>query len=89
MPGTRSGAIARAHECYDSGAFLDGLRALVAVPTESQLPERLPDLRRYCEQTLPPLLAEMGFAHEVLDNPETGRGPVLLATRIAAILDRA
>jgi len=82
MPGTRSGAIARAHECYDSGAYLDRLRALVAVPTESQLPERLPDLRRYCEQTLPPLLVDMGFAHEVLENPEAGRGPVLLATRI-------
>jgi acetylornithine deacetylase/succinyl-diaminopimelate desuccinylase-like protein len=82
MPGTRSGAIARAHRCFDGGDYLDRLRALVAVPTESQLPERLPDLRRYCAETLPPLLDEMGFAHQVLDNPEAGRGPVLVSTRI-------
>ncbi|MBR0679587.1 M20/M25/M40 family metallo-hydrolase [Roseomonas eburnea] len=82
MPGTRSGAVARAHECFDSGAYLAHLRDLVAVPTESQLPERLPDLRRYCDSALPPLLAGMGFTHEVLENPEAGCGPVLLATRI-------
>jgi acetylornithine deacetylase/succinyl-diaminopimelate desuccinylase-like protein len=82
MPGTRSGAIARAHRCFDGGDYLDRLRALVAVPTESQLPERLPDLRRYCAETLPPLLDDMGFAHQVLDNPEAGRGPVLVSTRM-------
>lgn len=82
MAGTRNGAIARAHDCFDGGAYLDRLRALVAVPTESQLPERLPDLRRYCAETLPPLLDGMGFAHQVLDNPEPGRGPVLISTRI-------
>jgi acetylornithine deacetylase/succinyl-diaminopimelate desuccinylase-like protein len=82
MTASREGAIARAQACFDDGRYLASLRDLVAVPTESQMPDRLPDLRRYCAETLPPLLAPMGFACEVLENPEAGRGPVLLATRI-------
>ena len=35
MPGSREGAIARAHATYDDGRYLDALRALVAVPTET------------------------------------------------------
>jgi acetylornithine deacetylase/succinyl-diaminopimelate desuccinylase-like protein len=81
MTGSREGAIARAHECYDDGRYLAALRDLVAVPTESQMPERRPDLYRYCQETLPPMLAPMGFACETLDNPDTRHGPVLLATR--------
>jgi len=82
MPGTRSGAVARAHAIFDDGTYLQRLRDLVAVPTESQIAERLPDLRRYCEATIPPLLTDMGFAIQVLDNPDPRGGPVLLATRI-------
>ncbi|MFC7542310.1 hypothetical protein ACFQU2_26395 [Siccirubricoccus deserti] len=82
MPGSREGAIARAVARYDDGQYLAALRTLVAVPTESQMPQRLPDLYRYCAEVLPPMLADMGFVSTVLDNPEAGRGPVLLATRI-------
>ncbi len=82
MVGSREGAIARAHECFDSGRYLGALRELVAVPTESQMPERRPDLYRYCQQTLPPMLAPMGFSCETLDNPDPRHGPVLLATRV-------
>ncbi|WP_149541307.1 M20/M25/M40 family metallo-hydrolase [Siccirubricoccus phaeus] len=82
MPASREGAIARAHAYFDQGAFLAALRTLVAVPTESQMPERLPDLIRYCAETLPPMLAPLGFASQLLENPEAGRGPVLLATRL-------
>ena len=82
MPPSREGAIARAAACFDDGRYLAALRTLVAVPTESQMPERLPDLRRYCEQTLPPMIAGMGFVSRVLDNPEPGAGPILVATRV-------
>jgi len=81
MHGSREGAIARAVACFDDGRYLAALRRLVAVPTESQMPERLPDLHRYCAETLPPLLTDMGFASAVLENPEAGRGPVMLAVR--------
>jgi acetylornithine deacetylase/succinyl-diaminopimelate desuccinylase-like protein len=81
MSGSREGAIARAVSCYDDGRYLAALKTLVAVPTESQMPQRLPDLYRYCGEVLPPMLADMGFTSSVLDNPEAGSGPVLLATR--------
>ncbi|HWT09321.1 MAG TPA: M20/M25/M40 family metallo-hydrolase [Roseomonas sp.] len=82
MAGTREGAIAAAQALYDDGSYLAHLRALVAVPTESQMPDRLPDLRRYCAEVLPGVMAGMGFDIRLLENPSPGRGPVMLATRI-------
>jgi acetylornithine deacetylase/succinyl-diaminopimelate desuccinylase-like protein len=82
MAGSREGAIARAGRCHDEGAFLAALRRLVAVPTESQMPDSLPALTRYCAETLPALMDGMGFGHQVLDNPNPGRGPVFVARRI-------
>jgi hypothetical protein len=68
MTGTREGAIARAHARFDSGAYLENLRRLVALPTESQMPERLPDLVRECTETLPDVMEGMGFETAVLEN---------------------
>lgn len=82
MAGTREGAIAAAQGLYDDGTYLSHLRRLVAVPTESQMPDRLPDLRRYCAEVLPGVMAGMGFDMQVLENPNPGRGPVMLASRI-------
>ena len=82
MAGTREGAIAAAQGLYDDGTYLSHLRRLVAVPTESQMPDRLPDLRRYCADVLPGVMAGMGFDMHVLENPNPGRGPVMLASRI-------
>ncbi len=82
MAGTREGAIAAAWKLFDDGSYLAHLRRLVAVPTESQMSERLPDLRRYCAETLPSVMRGMGFTTEVLENPNAGRGPAMLATRI-------
>ena len=45
---TREGAIARARTGFDDGSFIERLRALVAVPTESHPPLRKPELERYC-----------------------------------------
>ena len=46
MAGTRESAIAAARTLFDDGSYLARLRSLVAVPTESQMPDRLPDLHR-------------------------------------------
>ncbi len=78
----RAEAVQAAQALYDDGMFLRHLAALVAVPTESQMPERAGDLRRYCTDVLGPMAAEIGFTVEVLENIEAGRGPVLLASRI-------
>lgn len=80
--GNRAGAVARAYRSFDDGSYLERLRQLVAVPTESQLPARLPELYRYCGETVGPMLASLGFETAVLDNPMAGAGPVMLASRI-------
>ena len=79
---SRDGAIAAAHAIWDGGAYLDRLRALVAVPTESQMAERVGDLQRYCNDVLGPMVRGIGFETVVLDNPLAGRGPVMVASRI-------
>ncbi len=79
---TRQAAIARAQSYFDDGTYLDRLRALVAVPTQSHPPDHKPDLERYCHSVLGPMAAELGFTPQVLDNPLPQHGPVLLATRI-------
>jgi acetylornithine deacetylase/succinyl-diaminopimelate desuccinylase-like protein len=82
MNGSRDGAITRARRFFDDGVFVDTLARLVAIPTESQLPERATDLYRYCEEGVGPLLRKMGFDVRIFDNPRKGRGPILLASRI-------
>jgi len=82
MTGSRAGAIERARQYFDDGSYLDRLRDLVAVPTESHPPEHKADLERYCHAVLGPMIAELGFATQVLDNPLPQHGPVLLGTRI-------
>ncbi|HEY8612118.1 MAG TPA: M20/M25/M40 family metallo-hydrolase [Roseomonas sp.] len=82
MTGNREGAIARAYQEYDDGTFVERLAKLVAVQTESHPPKRKPELERYCHEVLGPMVAEMGFEAQVLDNPDPIHGPVLVATRI-------
>jgi acetylornithine deacetylase/succinyl-diaminopimelate desuccinylase-like protein len=79
---TREGAIARALAWYDDGAgYFADLAARVAVPTESQRPERLPELYRYLREVIEPAFAQLGYGCRIYDNPLEGCGPVLLATR--------
>ena len=82
MSVNRAGALQRARSIFDDGTFVARLRPLVAVPTESQAPDSLPHLIRYCREAFGPLLADLGFTPEVLDNPRAGFGPVLVGTRI-------
>jgi len=79
---SRDAAIAHALAGFDAGAFLDELGRRVAIPTESQEPERLPELYRYLEQEMRPAFEAMGFTCTVYDNPVAGKGPVLLAHRL-------
>ena len=46
MNGTRDGAMQRIEAGFDNGEFIAMLAARVAIPTESQEPERLPDAWR-------------------------------------------
>jgi acetylornithine deacetylase/succinyl-diaminopimelate desuccinylase-like protein len=78
---TRAAAIARAETAFDSGAFRDILARRVAIPTESQNPERAADLARYLTDEMVPDFERMGFSWRILDNPK-GKGPFLVAERI-------
>jgi len=72
---TRAAAIARALAAFDDGRYLEDLARRVAIPTESQNPERLPDLARYLSDEMVPTFEAMGFhkvsehAHEGYDRP--------------------
>lgn len=82
MAGTREDAIGRIEALYDSGKFIDILAERVAIPTESQEPERLPDLYRYLRDNISAYLAPLGYDCEIFDNSFKGGGPFLVATRI-------
>ena len=77
----REAAIGAAWEEFDGGAFLAELAELVAVPTESQNPDRGPELASYLEDEMRPRLEALGYACAVLPNP-AGAGPFLFAERI-------
>ena len=52
---TRSAAIAAAEAYFDQGHFAADLARRVAIPTESQVEERLPVLRAYLADEIAPL----------------------------------
>lgn len=78
---TRAQAIAKAQDYFDSGRMKSDLGRLVAIPTESQNPDRAPILGEYLETEMQPLLESLGFTSRTLTHPKA-RGPFLYAERI-------
>jgi acetylornithine deacetylase/succinyl-diaminopimelate desuccinylase-like protein len=78
---SRDEAIARAERHFDSGAFKQDVARLVAMPTESQNPDRASVLHAYLELEMMPMLAALGFQCRVLANPKA-KGPFLCAERM-------
>lgn len=78
---TRAQAIAHAQDYFDSGRLKSDLARLIAMPTESQNPERAPVLSEYLEKEMRPLLESLGFDCKTLNHP-IAKGPFLLAQRI-------
>lgn len=78
---TRDAAIAAAFAEFDTGRFRETLARRVAIPTESQNPERAADLARYLAEEMGPALAALGFATRILNHPRA-KGPFLYAERI-------
>ncbi|HZS84510.1 MAG TPA: M20 family metallopeptidase [Stellaceae bacterium] len=78
---TRDAAIARATRHFDDGSFLQDLARRVAFRTESQVPASFPELRRYLEEEIGPVLDKMGYRTAIYDNPVKG-GPFLVGKRI-------
>lgn len=78
----RAEVTAEAASMARDGRFLDLLRQRVAVPTESQNAERLPDLHRYLADEIQPALEQLGFTCRILENPVASGGPFLIGERI-------
>jgi len=66
----------------DAVALRDALARRIAFRTESQNPQRAPELRAYLTDEIGPTLAALGFAWTIWDNPVDGRPPFLFAERI-------
>lgn len=78
---TRAQAIAHAQDYFDTGALKRDLARLIAMPTESQNPERASVLVDYLEREMRPLFEGLGFACRILTHPKA-KGPFLFAERI-------
>ncbi|MEF2072927.1 M20 family metallopeptidase [Consotaella aegiceratis] len=79
---SRSSALARIEAYLDQGEFLDELRPMIAVESESQDPGKRPELTRYLVDIIVPKLDAMGFSHRFLDNPADAAIPFLYAERL-------
>jgi len=79
---SRERAIAHAEKYFDEGGFFADLARRVAIPTESQNPERSADLARYLSDEMTPSLERLGFRCRILPNPLAKYGPFLVAERI-------
>lgn len=78
----RDQVIAQAEAYFDSGRMKSELAALVACPTESQVPDRRPVLAEYLQHLMTPRLEAAGFTVSLHDNPDPAGGPLLIARRI-------
>ncbi|RFC62035.1 M20 peptidase family dipeptidase [Fulvimarina endophytica] len=78
---SRETAIARASAHFDDGDFARTLSRRVAMPTESQNPERGEDLSRYLTEEIGPELDALGFTCRIVEHPRA-KGPFLLAERV-------
>jgi acetylornithine deacetylase/succinyl-diaminopimelate desuccinylase-like protein len=81
---TRADAIHSAEQCFDSGEFRRTLARRVAMPTESQNPERAGVLSEYLEGEVRPAFEAMGFTCRILRHPKA-LAPFLYAERIESL----
>jgi acetylornithine deacetylase/succinyl-diaminopimelate desuccinylase-like protein len=78
---SRSEALSRAKLVFDSGQFRDVLARRIAMPTESQNPDRAPCLVDYLNQEMRPAFERLGFRCTTLSHPRSA-APFLLAERL-------
>jgi acetylornithine deacetylase/succinyl-diaminopimelate desuccinylase-like protein len=79
---SREQAIQRAERYFDEGGFFADLARRVAIPTESQNPDRKGELARYLTAEMQPSFERLGFRCRLLENPSPQGGPFLLGERI-------
>ncbi len=62
---SRKGAIRRIGKYFESDGFFDDLARRVAIHTQSQEPDRRPELYRYLSDEMQPYLEPLGFAEKL------------------------
>lgn len=80
---SRLNALQHVEEYFDQGGFKTDLERRVAIPTESQNPERASELQRYIRTEMIPALEALGFGCRVIEQAGAP-GPFLYAERIEA-----
>lgn len=75
---TRKSAISHAEAYFGSGEFRKDLARRVQMPTESQNPERRPELVKYLDDEIKPAFEDLGFTVEIFWENDW---PFLLASR--------
>lgn len=78
---TRAQALELAQVQFDSGEFRRTLARRIAMPTESQNPQRGTELSGYLATEMQPALAAMGFACQMLEHGQA-QAPFLFAQRL-------
>jgi acetylornithine deacetylase/succinyl-diaminopimelate desuccinylase-like protein len=78
----RASVLAAAAATFDDGTFRSDLARRVAMPTESENPQRADTLRAYLSDEIAPSLAALGIASALYDNPVAGAPPLLIGDRI-------
>ena len=79
---SRAQAISAAERYFDEGGFVADLARRVAIPSESQNPERSRELAEYLDREMAESLERIGFSCRVIANPTGKHGPFLIAERI-------
>jgi acetylornithine deacetylase/succinyl-diaminopimelate desuccinylase-like protein len=78
---SRETAIDTVTAYFDKGTFKSELADLVTYRTESQKEGTGPELTRYLSEAMQPRLEKMGFACEIIANPDPRGGPLLIGER--------
>ena len=78
---TRDAVIRAATAYLDEGGFAADLARRVAIPTESQNPDRAGALADYLEKEMRGSLEALGFECSIHPNPAANGGPFLVAIR--------
>ena len=78
---SRDAAIKSARRHFDDGHFRQDLARRIAFKTESQNPERAPELAAYLQDEMKPSLERLGFTCRIL-REDSANAPFLLAERM-------
>jgi len=78
---SRTNAITRIEHYFDSDEYFEELSRRVAFVTESQDPERRPELSRYLDDEIAPSFEKLGFSCQTFESPLGASGPPFLVAR--------